>query len=90
MTIVVPPSSAHAAAPAALERLANFSNGGKGTASAPSDVPAWPSVILGVSCALSASGIVLLICAIAVVCLPQSALSQLLMLALEVFGVGGA
>lgn len=82
MSIVVPPAPSHESASAVMARLARFSR---------DEVPEetddravrYPRLLLVVSCLLSACGIFLLICAIAVMCVPDAALSQLVFLVCE-------
>lgn len=82
MSIVVPPAPSHESAPDVMEQLARFSRD-----EVPEDRSACearhPRVLLVTACLLSACGIVLLICAIAVTCAPHAALSQVVFLLCE-------
>lgn len=82
MSIVVPPAPSHESASAVMARLARLSQGGpseeKGEQAA-----RRPRMLLVMSCLLCACGIFLLICAIAVICTPDTAFSQAVFLACE-------
>ncbi|MEI3376827.1 MAG: hypothetical protein V8R08_03185 [Coriobacteriales bacterium] len=82
MSIVVPPAPSQESAPAIMERLARLSQD-----EAPEGQRACemrqPRALLIASCLLSAGGMLLLICAIAVTCTPHAALSQVVFLVCE-------
>ena len=82
MSIEVPPAPSYESAQAVMARLSRSSR---------EEVPErqsehalrQPRMLLIVSCLLSSCGILLLICAIAVICVPDSALSRTITLACE-------
>lgn len=75
MSTMVPPAPTGEAASAALARLARYAEGPARDADAATP-PRRSNVLLGIACALLAVGIFLLVCTIAVVCAPDSHLSQ--------------
>ena len=75
MSIVVPPAPSHESASAVMARLARLSQGG------PSEEKGEQA---GASaCLLCACGIFLLICTLAVMCMPDTPLSQVVFLICE-------
>lgn len=82
MSIVVPPAPSHESAPVVMARLARLSQTEspeeKGERAA-----VQPRVLLVVSCVLSSCGIFLLICAIAIMCVPDAAFSRAVFLVCE-------
>lgn len=80
MSITVPPMPSQDAAAPVFAQLAEFSRGA--TSQAPSrPASRKPRILLGASIILSSIGILMLVCVVAVLCAPQSSLSQLVVLA---------
>lgn len=82
MSIVVPPAPSHENASAVMERLDRFSQG------APSGEkdgrpPRQSRVLLVASCLLCTCGIFLLICTLAIMCVPDAPLSHAVSLVCE-------
>lgn len=75
MSIVVPPASSHEAASEALKRLERYAQDDAVDESSGTH-PIHPRGLLVAACLLSAIGSFLLVCAIAISCAPQSAISQ--------------
>lgn len=82
MSIEVPPAPSHESAQAVMARLSRFSRE-EAPERQSEHVLRQPRMLLIVSCLLSSCGILLLICAIAVICVPDSALSRTITLACE-------
>lgn len=82
MSIVIPPAPSHEDAPAVMARLARLSRD-EPCEEKDGCVVRQPHVLLIVSCILSTCGIFLLICAIAVICSPDAAVSQVVFLVCE-------
>lgn len=82
MSIEVPPAPSHESAQAVMARLSRFS---REEALERQDECAQrqPRMLLVVSCLLSSCGILLLVCAIAVICVPDSTLSRAIALVCE-------
>lgn len=84
MSIVVPPAPSHESASAVMARLARLSQGGPSEEKG--EQPARrPRMLLVMSCLLCACGIFLLICTLAVMCMPDTPLSQVVFLICETF-----
>lgn len=82
MSVVIPPAPSHEDASAVMARLARLSRD-MSCEEKDDDAVRQPRVLLIVSCILSTCGIFLLICAIAVICAPDAALSQVVFLVCE-------
>ena len=82
MSVVIPPAPSHEDASAVMARLARLSCDESCEEKGERAVR-QPRVLLIVSCILSICGIFLLICAIAVMCAPDAALSQVVFLVCE-------
>lgn len=82
MSIVIPPAPSHENASAVMARLDRLSRD-ESPEEKDAHMARQPRALLITSCALSAGGIFLLICAIAVICTPDTAFSQAVFLACE-------
>ena len=82
MSIEVPPAPSHESAQAVMARLSRFSQE-EAPEGQSERTSRQPRMLLAVSCLLSSCGILLLICAIAVICVPDSALSHTITLVCE-------
>lgn len=82
MSIEVPPAPSHESAQVVMARLSRFSHE-EAPEGQSERTSRQPRMLLAVSCLLSSCGILLLICAIAVICVPDSALSRTISLACE-------
>lgn len=82
MSIKVPPAPSHESAQTVMARLSQFSRDGASERQSECALR-QPRMLLAVSCLLSSCGILLLVCAIAVICVPDSALSRTITLVCE-------
>lgn len=82
MSIEVPPAPSHESAQAVMARLSRFSRE-EAPERQSERAQRQPRMLLVVSCLLSSCGILLLVCAIAVICVPDSTLSRAIALVCE-------